>query len=61
MPVKGVIPNTTNVSVRVLALLEWINTRYRCMLCDQSPEHEPGCEFFRLLSELRARMSIDRK
>lgn len=56
MPVRGVIPATTNMSKRVLALLEWVNTRYKCMLCDQTPEYEAGCEFFALLQELRSKM-----
>jgi hypothetical protein len=56
MSMRGVIRPTTNISRRVLDFLEWVNTRYRCMLCDQSPEHEPGCEFYRLLCELRSKM-----
>ena len=55
---KGVIPQTGNLSQKVLAFLEWVNTRYRCMLCDQSPEHESGCEFYALLQELRAKMGV---
>ncbi len=58
---KGVIPATGNLSQKVLALLEWVNTRYKCMLCDQYPEHESGCEFYALLEELRAKMGVMKK
>jgi hypothetical protein len=52
----GVIPRSPNVSRKVLAFLEWLNQRYICCMCVQSPEHEADCEFYALLQELRARM-----
>lgn len=56
MLTRNVIPLSANIRLRVLRFLEWINTRYRCMTCDQNPSHEPGCEFYALLQDLRAKM-----
>lgn len=55
---SGVIPAGGNLSFKILSFLEWVNTRYHCMLCDQYPEHEPGCEFYALLEELRSKMGV---
>lgn len=44
-----------------LEFLEWLNGRYKCTCCHETPGHAPSCRFYTLLQAWRTNGQTPKK